>query len=470
VELPFDQVAAEKILSLRELAGLIAEALELGLPQTLSVVAEIARLNLNTKSGHAYLELVEKQEEKVVAQMKGIIWAETFAAIRKKFLEQAGTELQAGLKVLMLGRISYHEVYGLSFKVLDIDVSYTLGEMALKRRETLERLSREGIIDRNKSLPFPLVPQRLAVVTSETAAGYGDFLERLRSNPYGYTFQITLFPAYVQGEQAEMSLLRALSLVAGRKNDFDVVIFIRGGGSQVDLHVFDSYQLAKEAAFFPLPVLAGIGHERDQPVINHVAWRGFITPTAVAEFLVGKVREFEEEVEEAAYRLLEGGRSFLETSSQQLRQLMHRLQSAMMAGLQSPASTLAALQSRLGSSFRSLMQSGLVYLELQKQQLRKLPPALVNRWKETLAHDCRRLALLDPVNVLKRGYSITYLDGQAVKEVKVLTPGKTVLTRLYQGAFVSKVSEIKTDGRLSPGEHTKQTKEVNTTEATLWKK
>ncbi len=439
MQLPFNE---QKILSLSELSELISETLEF-LPPSLWVVAEIARLNVNMKSGHCYLELVEKKEEKVVAQVKGIIWADNFFSIRKNFLQQAGTELQSGMKILMLGHVNYHQVYGLSLNVLDVDIRYTLGEMALKRRETLERLTREGIIDRNKSLDFPLVPQRLAVISSETAAGYGDFLAHLLKNPYGYSFQISLFPAFMQGQQAEDSLSQALSLVEEKAEDFDAVVLIRGGGSQVDLHVFDSYQLARKVAFFPLPVLTGIGHERDQPVLNYVAWQSFITPTAVANFLLEKIKTFENTIEETRKNLRELIRSFLQDKSSQLYLLMQNLQTGIISGLQSPGKLLTAMQIRVEQVIRSLIMSHSHLLDLQKERVKKLPLNLINTWQENLKHDYQKLKILDPTNILKRGYSITCYKGHPLKNVQNISVNDLVFTMLYEGCFQARVTEVK---------------------------
>ncbi|MCM8768674.1 MAG: exodeoxyribonuclease VII large subunit [Candidatus Omnitrophica bacterium] len=457
MELPFSgkpEFCREKVLTLYELAQIISEALTV-IPKSLNVIGEIARINVNNKSGHAYLELVEKQEEKVIAQIRGIIWAERFSLIRRKFLQEAGVDLQAGLKILMIGRVNYHEVYGLSFNVEDVDVRFTLGEMALKRKETIEKLTREGLIEKNKQLPFPLVPQRLAVISSESAAGLGDFLDRLRKNLYGYSFKITFFPAFVQGEQAENSLLFSLSLIKQQPADFDVIIFLRGGGSEVDLHVFDSYRLAKEVALCPLPVLVGIGHERDQPVINQVAWQSFITPTAVADFLVQQVRNFDQEVDELKKEIKEGSDALLRWHCQQLEQLGRQLQTGTMAALHGPVNILAVTKARLGSSVRTIFLTQSHCLQFQLVRLTDLTRLLMEREKERLKHDFERLSLLDPTKVLERGYSLTYFQGKLVKQAGVLSPEDIVVTRLYQGEFTARVNKVE-PGKDQQNEHKRE--------------
>ena len=225
-------------LTLRELTYLIKSTIDSTLPDEYWVTAEVSQINCHLNSGHCYMEIVEKQDNATAAKMRAIIWARDFRQISVNFRNLTGQELQAGMKILMLARVTYHEVHGLSLTIRDIDPRYTLGEMALKRKEIIEKLTREGIIDRNRSLPLPPVLQNIAVISSATAAGYGDFINRLDNNPYGYKFSHKLFQSYVQGERAEESILKALKQCKRIRNYLDAVVIIRGGGSAFDLHLF----------------------------------------------------------------------------------------------------------------------------------------------------------------------------------------------------------------------------------------
>ena len=242
------------------------------------------------------LELVEKDDNKVIAQVKANIWAYEYRKLSLKFQAATNESLRPGMKVLLLVAVTFHEVYGLSLNVRDIDPAYTMGEMALKKRKVIERLTKEGLVKLNKSLSLPVVPQRIAVISSPTAAGYGDFFGQLDNNPYGYKFVHTLFPALMQGSGAEQSIISALRKVSQKIDLFDVLVIIRGGGSVIDLNCFDSYDLASEVARSPLPVITGIGHEKDDTVVDITAHTKMKTPTAVAEFLISGLRSFEENI------------------------------------------------------------------------------------------------------------------------------------------------------------------------------
>ena len=281
--------------SLYELNNIIKSAIGYALPDTYWVVAEIADIKLNQK-GHCYLELVEKEDSKIIAQVKANIWAYEYRKLSLKFQAVTNESLRPGMKVLLLVAVTFHEVYGLSLNVKDIDPSYTMGEMALKKREVIERLTKEGLMELNKSLSLPIVPQRIAVISSPTAAGYGDFFDHLDNNPYGYKFIHILFPALMQGAEAEQSIISALRKVRQKRDLFDVLVIIRGGGSVIDLNCFDSYNLASQVAQLPLPVITGIGHEKDDTVVDMTAHTKMKTPTAVAEFLISGLRSFEENV------------------------------------------------------------------------------------------------------------------------------------------------------------------------------
>ena len=450
--------------SLRQLAETVRAAVE-SLDRLYWVAAELAKVNIQPGSGHCYLELVEKQNDKTLAQMRATIWSRVFAGIRSSFAAETGKEFQPGMKILMLGQLTYHEVYGLSFNVIKVDPRYTLGEMARKKRETLERLAKEGILDTNKGIPFPLVPHRIAVVSSETAAGYGDFLDRLRNNPYGYGFSVTLFPATLQGEKAEDDIIRALRLCAKSAGKFDLLAIVRGGGGTVDLSTFDGYRLAREIALFPLPVLTGIGHERDETVADRTAFRRLITPTAVAETIVGAVRSFEERIEENAdtlFRLVstlfDGERrqfilmtgTLLAAVRRRFDENRHLLSTRAAAFREAAGRSVRDEGNRIGRTVLAIRAGTNAVARQAANNLDRNLLALSGNIRQLLAGRKERMetletkvVLLDPERILSRGYSITTLNGKALKDASAADPGAIIETRLARGMLHSEVTTKK---------------------------
>src|SRR5208283_1477158 len=289
------QTISKSTYSLYELNNIIKSVISDAFAGTFWVIAEIAECKCNQR-GHCYLELVEKEADKTIAQIRATIWAYDYRKLSHKFQMATSESFKQGMKILLLAGIAFHEVYGLSLNIRDIDPTYTMGEMARRKAEVIERLKQEGLMDLNKGFSLPLVPQRIAVISSPTAAGYGDFFDQLDRNLYGYTFDHVLFPALMQGQEAEESIISALTKIREQKHRFDVVVLVRGGGSAIDLNCFDSYAIAAHIARCPLPVITGIGHEKDASVADMVAHTRMKTPTAVAEFLISGIRSFEERI------------------------------------------------------------------------------------------------------------------------------------------------------------------------------
>ncbi len=388
----------QQAITLSELNNRIKSVLNDFFPGACWVVAEIADSRCDQK-GHCYLTLIEKENDRTVAQAKANIWSYEYRKLVQKFEKSTGEALKSGMKVLFLAAVNFHEVYGLSLNIRDIDPTYTMGEMARKKKEVLERLKKEGLIDRNKGLKLPLVPQKIAIISSSGAAGYGDFINHIENNAFGYRFQYTLFQAIMQGPAAGQSVISALREVQAQRDRFDVVIIIRGGGSQVDLNCFDGYDIAASVATCILPVLTGIGHERDDTVVDMVAHTRLKTPTATAEFLISGLRAFEERIQEARRKLVRYCEKALRDEHHGLDSLVQRLQRTVMNDLQREDNKLTVLE-------------------------------------KTVRH-------LDPVNVLKRGYSITFLNGKVLKSASEAEVGSLVITRLYDGTVQSKVEEVK---------------------------
>ena len=407
-------------LSLSQLNGLIKSAIVDTLPDQYWVVAEIADLKLNQK-GHCYLDLVEKEGNAAIAQIKANIWAYEYRSISNRFQKATNEPLRQGMKILFLASILFHEVYGLSLNIKDIDPTYTLGEMARKKKEVIERLKKEGLIDRNKALELPLVPQRIAVISSPTAAGYQDFFNHLDNNTYGYGFVHTLFPALMQGQEAEGSIIKALSAVRKQKSAFDLVVIIRGGGSVIDLNCFDGYPLAAEVAGFPLPVITGIGHEKDDTVVDIAAHTKMKTPTAVAEFLISGMRSFEENILGLESRIVTSVEQLLRDERQALTSFAQRLSLV-------PIRLTTVHRNRLLILQRDMQ--GALQQRMQNEQNR------ISRAEQAVRH-------LDPAHVLRRGYSITRFKGKILRDASLLKNGMLIETQLQNGTVTSIVQSGK---------------------------
>ena len=406
----------KKPFSLFELNNIIKDAISYALPGAYWVIAEIADTKLNQR-GHCYLELVEKEQNRTVAQVKANIWAYEYRKLSLKFQAATNESLKPGIKVLLLVAVTFHEVYGLSLNVKDIDPAYTMGEMALRKREVIERLTKEGIIALNKGLSLPAVPQKIAVISSPTAAGYGDFFDHLDNNPYGYRFIHVLFPAMMQGAEAEQSIISALSKVSRKKELFDVLVIVRGGGSVIDLNCFDSYGIASEVAKFPIPVITGIGHEKDDTVVDMAAHTKMKTPTAVAEFLISGLRSFEENITEIQNLVVKLTDRLIRDSSHSLATLAQRLNYISLQLTSSCSGKIDGMEKDLRGGIKLLLQTTGAGLDNLEKVIR----------------------LLDPVNVLRRGYSLTHHRGRILKDASCLHHGDYIDTTLFNGIIKSRV-------------------------------
>jgi exodeoxyribonuclease VII large subunit len=431
--------------TLSELNATIREALELTFPDTFWVIAEISEARCNSK-GHCYLTLVEKQDDAVVAQMKATIWVYTYRNVSHKFEKATGESLKKGMQVLLSAEVTFHEVFGLSLNIKDIDPKYSLGEMARKKRETIERLYKEGLVELNRALPLPLVPQRIAVISSESAAGYGDFINHLNDNLYWYKIRHKLFQSLMQGEGAEESIITALSRIKDKTNLYDVVAIIRGGGSQVDLSCFDSYRLAVEVAKFPLPVITGIGHERDDTVVDIVAHTKMKTPTAVAGFIIDGIRTFEENLLDMERRLIHKVKDLLKDENHRFLHIVQSFSHIITMRFHAEDKRLHTTTHRLINGANQAINYSTNSLTVDINRLSSSVKSLFQTQDERIKHLEQGIRLLDPSNVLKRGYSITYLNNKAVKAVSELSEGDIIQTKLYKGSIKSKVEGINEEG------------------------
>lgn len=406
----------QEALTLFDLNALVRRSLEQCLPDEYWIQAELSDVRSNT-TGHCYLEFVQKdpRSNHLIAKARGTIWNNIFRLLKPYFEESTGQLFASGIKVLVKVTVQFHELYGYSLTVLDIDPTYTLGDMARRRREILQQLEEEGVLTLNKELEMPLLPQRIAVISSATAAGYGDFCHQLQHNPRGFFFYTELFSAMMQGNQVEESVLTALDRINHRLHEFDAVVIIRGGGATSDLSGFDTYLLAAACAQFPLPVITGIGHERDDTVLDSVAHTRVKTPTAAAELLISRMDEAADQLEYLSARIREGASAFLEREFRRLSSCQTRIPSLVVR-------RLSDARLRLLTARKDLMQSSSVMLSRQRHKLELLQ---------------QRLADASPEKLLARGYSITFKNGIPVTDASQLSLGDEITTRLHQGELTS---------------------------------
>jgi exodeoxyribonuclease VII large subunit len=458
---------AEK-LSLTELQLIIKDSLYVALPDMYWITAEVSEIRENY-AGHCYLELIEKHpdEKNVRARVKAIIWSNRYRFLKSLFENITGEPIRAGMKVLVRIKVEYHELYGLSLIISDIDPSFTIGEMAMKRQMVIRRLEEEGVFLMNKELEFPFVPQRIAVISSKSAAGYSDFIRHLNENSYGYVFYTALFETIMQGTETEQSVISALDRIAANSEIFDVVAILRGGGSQSDLSWFDSYNIAYHVTQFPIPVITGIGHEKDMSVTDMVASQSVKTPTAVADHLIRCVADAENQLNEMSSGIAENTRLIIEKYrdinesfkiklipvvrlmiSNQKEKLSNRIieiinfgkEYIARAGL-SPANQSSKLVSATGSYIMSKKttvdrnRDDLVSLTLNSIENRKIRTAGLEN----------SLNILNPENVLKRGYTITTKKGMIIKSSGLVAVDDIIDTRFCDGTVNSKVLKSKPD-------------------------
>lgn len=437
-------------LSLFELHQQIREELEVAFPESYWVVAEIAQITPDRRKGHCYLTLVDKGDDarNVVAQARATIWSARFTMLGRFFEDKTGQPLKAGLKILFQASVRFHELYGLSLDIHNIDPNYTIGDLARQRQETIKRLEAEGLLTANKELELPEVPQRLAIVSSATAAGYQDFIHQLQNNAYGYSFHTTLFPATVQGNDAPASVNKAMAQIANYSERFDAIVMIRGGGSQTDLSCFDDYTIAAAIGNSPLPVLTGIGHERDESIADLVAHTRLKTPTAVATFLIDRFRSAEEYSE----GLYDSIRLF---TGQQLRLTEDRLERLQLSISNTTKDFLQEGRELLETLSRGLLVKPKNYLNLQQHTVSDLERDIRSNTKSLLHTRERHLSEL---SVCVEGRAQRYLH---MKEHELNTLSHCVETEVKESIKQKQISftkqsdklEFATDRKLQTEQH-----------------
>ena len=367
--------------------------------------------------GHCYMELVQKEEQTntPIARASAKCWRSTWSMVEPYFLRTTGQALRAGMKVRLKVYPQFHEAFGFSWIVTDVDATYTLGDMAKRRQDIIRQLKEEGVFDLQKSLRLPLFCQHIAVISSETAAGYGDFSAQLRDNEYGFHFSTRLFPAIMQGEQVEQSIIAALDGIYRQIDDFDCVVIIRGGGATADMSGFDTLALAENVAQFPIPIITGIGHDRDECVLDMVSHTRVKTPTAAAALLIDNLKQVLDTLTDAQQRI---------TRYTQLK-------------LSTLKAQLGNLQSSIPHLLTVIMTRQHTRIDTLAQRIPLLADRRLTQEKHRLELMSEKVKMLDPSLLLKRGYSITLKDGHVVKDARQVQAGDEIETRLSKGTIKS---------------------------------
>ncbi|MCH2216201.1 MAG: exodeoxyribonuclease VII large subunit [Flavobacteriales bacterium] len=456
----------KKAHSLLDLTENIKQQIEKTYKSSYWVKAEINRLNYYPQSGHCYPELVEKNNGKIVAEIRGFLFRNLYEEIDQNFVEQTGKRLGDGMEVLLLCRVSFDPKYGLSLYISDIDASFTLGEMARLREEAIKRLKAESLLEKNKTTTLPYPVKRLAVVSVETSKGWRDFIQTLDSNHYGHLISHELFPAKLQGDMAVASIRAALSKIEKRNAEFEAVAIIRGGGGETGMDCYDQYELAKAIAIFPIPVLTGIGHSTNLTISEICSYQNLITPTALAQFLVDKFAEFEYRLEKASDVLSKLLSQTLPLESSQIQQIGvklklstdQRIKDANKHLQRSGTSLKENCEQQIDRENRKmdlrvllkLGQASQARLSHDSNRVDSISRVLEGSSKERLSSNLSRInfleaktRLLDPANVLKRGYSITQVGGKSISSAAEIKEGDEVRTVLAKGEFTSTVKKKK---------------------------
>ena len=460
-------------LTLLELNSLVRQVIEQSMTREYWVEAELAECRENR--GHCYMELVEKDElsNTPVARASAKCWRTTWAVVQPHFERTTGQRLHAGMKVRLKVYAQFHEAFGFSWIVTDIDATFTLGDLARRRQEIIRKLKEEGIFDLQRELELPLFCQRIAVISAQNAAGYGDFCRQLEDNEYGFQFQTQLFPAVMQGEQVEKSIITALNRIYSVEyrtenvefatasestapestavanstlytlhstlSTFDCVVIIRGGGSTSDLSGFDTLALAENVAQFPLPIITGIGHDRDESVLDMVSHTRVKTPTAAAAFLISHLKQVLDRIENSEERILRHVQSTMEVERLRLTRLSERIPTLFSLVSTKQTAHLDSTVQRLSAAIAQRIEREQTKCSMLNAQCSMAINQHLLKERHRLELLEQRATSLDPALLLKRGYSITLYKGHAVRNAASLKPGDQIETRLNEGTIHSTV-------------------------------
>lgn len=478
-----EKIDGKSIFSLYEVSKSIQKTLAERYTSVFWVKAEMNKLNFYKHSGHCYPELVEKKEGRVIAQFKAILWKDDYLRINQSFLRMLNEPLKDGIKILFLAKIVFDPAYGLSLSMLDIDPAFTLGDLEAEKQDTIKRLKAEGIYESNKQHTLPLLPQRIAIISVETSKGLADFLKVIDTNEWQYRFFYHLFPSLLQGENAVPGIINQLRRIKKVRHHFDVVAIIRGGGGDVGLSCYNHYELAKAIAQFPIPVITGIGHATNETVSEMISFSNQITPTKLAEYLLQKFHNFsvpvhqaEKRVAELSLRILQSEkerfqssigsfrlstRNILQIHQSEMRNISGILRQQTRFRLQQASVSLQSVKHDCTNVAKDFCHRAALAIENNAINIRKETQRQLKQLDYTLSQEQQQLSIhsklqvktkflelgnieknvnnMDPVNVLRRGYSITLLNGKAVRSITEVKAGDRLTTTLYEGALISTV-------------------------------
>lgn len=450
-----------KVYTLLEVTKSLQSVIRKTYTSTYWIKAEIAKLNFYPKSGHCYPDLVYKVDGRVKAEMRSIIWRNDFRRLNKAFRDVAKEELKDGMQILFRAQVSFHPKYSLSLNILDIEPAFTLGEMAREKAETISRLKKESVFMLNKQLTFPLLPKKLAVISVSTSKGYHDFLNILQKNPYGFQISHDLFSALLQGDRCAVSIGQQLDAIEVQKSEYDAVAIIRGGGGDVGLNAYDDLELSRRVARFPIPVISGIGHSTNETVVEMVAHMNKITPTDVAYYILGKFQDLYFDLINLKKQLLSQTQKQVESHHQKLDNLQALFSMKALHFTQKQKSLLDSYSRtitkditrqlhthdkqlrtysasiRRGVKFNISSRSK-VFAQISAD-IRKAARQQVSQDHQKLATAETKIKLLNPQNILNRGYSLTYKNGKLLKNINEIKEGDTVTTKLINGTFESEI-------------------------------
>lgn len=452
------------IFSLFEVTKSIQKTLTTRYGSSFWIKAEMNKLNHYKHSGHCYPELVEKKDGKVIAQIRSHLWRADFQRINKNFLHTLKEPLKDGVKILFEARITFDPVHGMSLWILDIDPSFTLGDLEKEKQESILRLKAEGNYDRNKKLKFPLLPQRIAVISVETSKGYADFLEVIDENPWKYNFFHFLFPSILQGDKAAAAIIGQLRKIEKVKHHFDMVVIIRGGGGDIGLSCYNDYHLAKEIAEFPLPVLTGIGHATNETVSEMIAFANAITPTKLAEYLIQKFHDFSIPVQKAEETITNRSQQILSDENSKLNSEIKLFRTLTANALMKNKNVLAQLtvfikkdtwaqienqEFQLNQKIKQIQSFSDRFFLFQENQTYLLAEKFISRAKLFLKTQCveiesmeKNVENMSPTKVLQRGYTLTLFNGKSVKSLNDLKENDALETVFWDGKVVSTLKSI----------------------------
>ena len=421
-------------LSLYELNSLVRDVISMSLPDSYWVEAELSEAR-EGYGGHCYMELIEKDEHSntPIAKAHASCWRNRWMLLKPQFERVTGQRIHAGMKVLLKVHAQFHENYGFSWIVDDIDPTYTMGDMARKRMEIIQTLKEEGVFDLQKELKLPMFCQRIAVISSATAAGYGDFCNQLADNGYGLQFTTALFAANMQGEGVEQSVISALNRINEEWENWDCVVIIRGGGATSDLSGFDTLALAENVANFPLPIITGIGHERDESVLDMISFQRVKTPTAAAAFLVDHLTEVYARIEDAQEAIVNYVKRRLQVERMKFERLSTQIPTLFSLVKVRQSNRLDQLLNRLKVKAERIPADGLHRLEMLEARLKEPVARKLERELHRIDMLSQRAIAQDPERLLSRGYSITLKDGKSIKDASQLKAGDEIETRFAKG-------------------------------------